>query len=106
MNWRAVKQEARDTVHKTMGYPCVYQHGVSAPVSCTVRHHRKSAYIGDDTLEFSPGLFSEINRVIIDLREVPSPQRGATLTFTTGEVLKLMTFVPQGENYVLAEVSV
>lgn len=112
MDWRAVKQEARDTVHKTMGYPCVYQHGADAPVNCTVRHHRKSAFIGDDTDEFSPGLLSQVNRVIVDLREVPSPQRGAMLTFIDDEgvplpdeaVLTLLTFTPQGEYYVMCEV--
>lgn len=112
MSWRAVKQEARDIVHKTMGHPCVYVHGANPPVNCTVRHHSKSAYIGDDTDEFSPGLLSQINRVIVDLREVPSPQRGATLTFvddlgiplTNVPVLTLLTVNPQGENYAMCEV--
>ncbi len=113
MSWRAVKQSARDIVHKTMGHPCVYQYGVADPVNCTVRHHSKSAYIGDDTDEFSPGLLSQLNRVIVDLREVPSPQRGATLTFVDelgvviphAPVLTLRTINPQGEHYVMCEVT-
>lgn len=112
MDWRAVKQEARDVVHQTMGYPCVYQYGSDDPVNCTVRHHSKSAFIGDDTDEFSPGLLSQLNRVIVDLREVPSPQRNATLTFVDNmgvplpqvPVKTLLTTNPQGEYYVMCEV--
>lgn len=105
MDWRAVKQEARDIVHVTMGYVCTYTHGATVIPDCIARHHKKSAYIGNDGDEFSPGYFSQIERVIIDLRQVPSPARGATLTFLNGDVLTLMTFVPQGENYVLCEVT-
>lgn len=112
MSWRATKQEVRDIVHQTMGHRCLYQLGVATPVSCTVRHHSKSAYIGDDTDEFSPGLLSQINRVIVDLREVPSPARGATLTFVDDlgvalpnvPVLTLLTVNQQGEHYVMCEV--
>lgn len=112
MTWRAIKQEARDIVHQTMGHPCVYQNGANPPVSCTVRHHLKTAFIGDDVEDFSPGLLSQINRVVIDLREVPSPARNATLTFVDelGDpiaglpVLKIDTTTPQGEHYMMCEV--
>jgi hypothetical protein len=112
MSWRAIKQEARDIVHQTMGHPCVYNDGVNLPVDCTVRHHLKTAFIGDDVEEFSPGLLSQINRVIVDLREIPNPVRNATLTFVDAlgvplagvPVLKIDTTVPQGENYMMCEV--
>jgi hypothetical protein len=103
MDWRATKQETRDIVHNTMGYPCVYNDG-TVPVSCTVRHHRKTAFIGDDLEDFSPGILSQINRVVVDLREVPTPKRNATLTFDDGTVLKIETVTPQGEFYVMCEV--
>lgn len=104
IDWRAVKQQARDIVHKTMGYPCLYDDGVNAPIECTVRQHLKTGYVGDDVDEFSPGYLSQLNRVIIDLREVSDPKRNATLTFTDGTVLKIETTVPQGNNYMLCEV--
>lgn len=104
MYWRTVKQAARDIVHNTMGYSCVYQNGTESPVRCVVRHHRKTAFIGDDIDEFSPGLLSQINRVIVDLREVPNPKRNATLTFDDGTVLKIENTTPQGEYYMMCEV--
>ena len=112
MGWRATKQSARDITHKTMGHPCVYRFGTDEPISCIVRHHHKTAFIGDNTDEFSPGLLSELNRVIVDLREVPAPKRNATLTFVDDlgvplahvPVLTLLTFTPQGEHYVMCEV--
>lgn len=96
-------------MHQTMGYPCRYADGSNPPIDCTVRHHSKSAFIGDDVEDFSPGLLSQLNRVIIDLREVPSPARNATLTFLDelGQplshlpVLKLDTMVSQNDNYVV-----
>ncbi len=104
MTWRADKQQARDIVHATMGYPCTYVFQSLTIADCVARHHRSTAFIGSDD-EFAPGLLSQINRVIIDLREVPEPKRTATLTFTdTGEVVVLMTFTPQGEHYVMCEV--
>lgn len=103
MDWRAAKQEARDIVHSTMGYPCIYAEVGGLTISCTVRHHRKTAFIGNEE-DFGPGLLSELNRVLIDLREVPSPKRNATLTFDDGLVLKIETTTPQGENYVMCEV--
>lgn len=104
MYWRAVKQAARDIVHKTMGLCCTYRYDDETPVPCTVRHHRKTAFVGDDIEEFNPGLLSQINRVIVDLREVPNPRRNATLTFEDGTVLKIETTVQQGEYYVMCEV--
>lgn len=112
MDWRAVKQEARDIVHKTMGYPCVYQDTVSGPINCTVRRHRKTAFIGDDLEDFSPGLLSQLNRVVVDLREVPSPVRNGTLTFVDAEgtplpevpVYKIEMMTEQGEHYLMCEV--
>lgn len=113
MDWRAVKQEARDVVHSTMGYPCVYVDGANDPVPCTVRAHRKTAFIGDDLVsDFSPGLLSQINRVIVDLREVPNPKRNATFTFVDAEgtplpsipVYKIEVTVDQGEHYMMCEV--
>lgn len=114
MSWRTVKQSARDVVHATMGYPCVYKYKTTEPINCVVRHHRKTAFIGDDTDEFSAGLLSQLNRVIIDLRQVPSPQRGATLTWVNEAgtaipnepTLELLTFTPQGEHYIMCEVKV
>lgn len=104
MSWRDIKQETRDLVHETMGLTCVYLSGVDDPIDCTVRHHRKTAFIGDDVEEFSPGMLSQINRVIIDLREVENPRRNATLTFEDGTILKIETTVPQGEYYMMCEV--
>lgn len=111
-DWRAVKQVARDIVHNTMGYPCLYQSGSNAPVPCTVRRHSKTAFIGDDLEDFSPGLLSQINRVVVDLRQVPDPKRNATLTFLGADglplaevpVRKIETVTPQGEFYVMCEV--
>ena len=93
-----------DIVHETMSFPCVYDDGVSEPIDCTVRLHRKTAFIGDDIEEFSPGILSQISRVILDLREIESPVRNATLTFTDGLVLKIDSTTPQGENYIMCEV--
>lgn len=104
MYWRTVKQAARDIVHGTMGHCCVYRFEDESPIRCTVRHHRKTAFVGDDIDEFSPGLLSQINRVIVDLREVPSPKRNATLTFDDGTVVKIEATVPQGEHYMMCEV--
>ncbi|MDC8457825.1 hypothetical protein [Marinobacter sp. DS40M6] len=67
--------------------------------------HRKSAYLGDNYNEFSPGYFSEINRVIVDLREV-TPERGAVIRFPDFEGIEVTVenYNPQGEHYALCEV--
>lgn len=112
MSWRAIKQEARDIVHKTMGYPCVYNDGANPPIDCTVRLHKKTAFIGDDVTDFSPGLLSQVNRVIVDLREVPNPVRNATLTFVDEDGVALPSIPPvridttvhQGEHFMMCEV--
>lgn len=102
-DWRAIKQECRDTVHNTFGYTCTYSDGAVIVPDCIVRHHHKTAYIGDGD-EFAPGLLSELNRVIIDLRQVPSPKTGAILLFLDGTILKLLNVTHQEDNYVMCEV--
>jgi hypothetical protein len=104
LSWRDIKQETRDIVHETMGLPAVYDDGSDEPIECSVRHHRRTAFIGDDIEDFSPGILSQINRVILDKREIESPVRNATLTFDDGTVLKIDVIVQQGENYVMCEV--
>jgi len=74
-------------------------------IPITVRLHRKSAYLGDSFDEFSPGYFSEINRIIVDLREV-TPERGATVRIPDFEDVTVVVenYRRQGEHYALCEV--
>ena len=102
-DWRAIKQEARDIVHGTFGYSCIYSDDTVTIPDCTARHHHKTAYIGDGD-EFAPGLLSELNRVIIDLRQVPNPKYLGTLTFLNGLVLTIQNVTDQEENFVMCEV--
>ena len=101
--WRAIKQECRDLVHNTFGFSCTYVSGATVIPDCIVRHHHKTAYIGDGD-EFNPGLLAELNRVVIDLRQVPSPKTGDSLIFLNGVVLKILNTTHQEENYVMCEV--
>lgn len=104
-NWAEQKQKARDAVHGTLGVFALYSDEQVREVPITVRLHRKSAYLGDDYSEFSPGLFSQINRVIIDLREV-TPKRGATVRIPEFDdiTVEIENYHRQGEYYVLCEV--
>lgn len=104
-NWAKTKQKSRDTVHKTFSVPAFYSDVNVSEVEILARLQRKSAYIGDDYDEFSPGLFSEINRVIVDLREV-TPLRGGTLRFPDYQdiVVTIENMNKQGEHYALCEV--
>ena len=107
MNWALVKQKARDAVHGTFSVPGFFTDASNVDLPITVRLHRKSAYIGDDYDEFSPGLFSEINRVIVDLREV-SPKHGGQITIPDfgGVEVTIENVQHQGENKALCEVRV
>ena len=105
MNWAAIKQSARDTVQKTFSVPGFYSDTTLVDVPIMVRLHRKSAYLGDSFDEFSPGYFSEINRIIVDLREV-TPERGATVRIPDFEDVTVVVenYRRQGEHYALCEV--
>lgn len=105
MNWAKLKQKARDTVHGTFAVPGFYSDSQNTDLEISVRLHRKSAYLGDSYDEFSPGYFSEINRVIVDLREV-TPERGATIRMPDFENVQVSVenYNRQGENYALCEV--
>ncbi|ATN93246.1 hypothetical protein [Marinobacter phage PS6] len=105
MNWAKTKQKARDAVHGTFSVPGFYSDSQQTDLELSVRLHRKSAYLGDNYNEFSPGYFSEINRVIVDLREV-TPERGAVIRFPDFEGIEVTVenYNPQGEHYALCEV--
>lgn len=105
MNWAQQKQKARDTVHKTFSVPGFYSDDTVTDQEVTVRLHRKSAFIGDDYDEFSPGLFSQINRVIVDQREV-IPKRGSTIRIPDFQdvVVNIENYKEQGEYKLLCEV--
>ncbi len=105
MNWARHKQKARDAVHRAFSVPGFYSDSLVTDLEISVRLHRKSAYLGDSYDEFSPGYFSEINRVIVDLREV-TPERGATIRMPDFENVQVSVenYNRQGENYALCEV--
>mgnify|MGYP003139046057 CR=1 FL=1 len=105
MNWAQIKQKARDAVHGTFAVPGLYSDSKVTDLEIMVRLHRKSAYLGDNYDEFSPGYFSEINRVIVDLREV-TPERGATIRIPDFENVEVSVenYNRQGEHYALCEV--
>lgn len=105
MNWAEIKQQARDTVHQTMSVPGLYTDTLQTDLPINVRLHRKSAYIGEDFDEFSPGLFSQINRVIVDLREVTPIRNGRIRIPDFGDVtVKIENVQNQGESFALCEV--
>tara|TARA_Y100000034_G_C6812437_1_gene365215 strand:+ start:560 stop:883 length:324 start_codon:yes stop_codon:yes gene_type:complete len=105
VNWAQIKQKARDAVHGTFAVPGLYSDSKVTDLEIMVRLHRKSAYLGDNYDEFSPGYFSEINRVIVDLREV-TPERGATIRIPDFENVEVSVenYNRQGEHYALCEV--
>lgn len=105
MNWAQTKQKARDAVHGTFSVPGFFTDSQVTDQEIRVRLQRKSAYLGDDYNEFSPGYFSEINRVIVDLREV-TPTRGATIRIPDFENVEVTieNYNRQGEYYALCEV--
>lgn len=107
MSWADLKQQARDAVHVTMSVPAFYTDATNTELPISARLHRKSAYIGEDFDEFSPGLFSTINRVIVDRREM-TPQRGGALRFPDYQdvVVKIENVQNQGEHYALCEVRI
>lgn len=106
MNIASVRQKARDALHKAMSVTGFYSDQSETDLEITVRLHRKSAYIGDDYDQFSPGHFSEINRVIIDLREV-TPERNGTIRIPDFDVtVRIENFQEQGEYKALCEVRV
>jgi hypothetical protein len=104
-NWADVKQKARDRVHQTFSVPGIYTDLTLVDYPIMVRLHRKSAYLGDSYDEFSPGYFSEINRIIVDLREV-TPERGATVRLPDFQDVTVVieNYRKQGEHYALCEV--
>ncbi len=104
-NWAQQKQKARDAVHGAFGVFALYSDDETTETPVTVRLHRKSAYIGEDYSDYSPGLFSQINRVIIDLREV-TPKRGGLVRIPDFDdiTVEIESYLRQGENYVLCEV--
>jgi len=106
-NWAQIKQKARDAVHGTFSVPGFFNSATVTDQEITVRLHRKSAYLGDNYDEFSPGYFSEINRVIIDLREV-TPVRGDMIRIPDFENVEVVieNYNRQGEHYALCEVRV
>lgn len=107
MNWAKQKQKARDTIHRTFSVPGFYSDTTETDLPIQVRLHRKSAFIGDNYDEFSPGLFSEINRVIVDLREV-TPERSGTIRIPDFQdvVVTIENYNRQGEHFALCEVRV
>lgn len=108
INWAEIKQQARDAVHSTFSVDGLYTDLVVSDVPVKVRLHRKSAFIGDAyDSEFSPGLFSEINRVIVDLREV-TPKRGGKITIPDFDnaTATIENVKEQGESMALCEVRV
>jgi hypothetical protein len=111
VNWAEIKQEARDQVHATMGVDAYYtpNGGVEQEDPITARLHQKSAFIGDDLdSDFSPGLLSQIDRVILDTREVPDPSRGDKLRFPDYQdvVIRIENRVWQAQHKVMCEVVV
>lgn len=105
-NFAKVKKEVRDIVHNTFSVPAFYSDSVIEHLEINVRLHRKSAFIGDEYQEFSPGYFSEINRVLVDLSEV-EPVRNAEIYIPSFDItVRVENVQKQGEDKALIEVKV
>ena len=112
MSWAAIKQQARDAIHQTMGVQAFYTPvatGVESATPITARLHQKSAYIGDDyDGDFNPGVFAQIDRVILDTTEIPDPKRLDQIRFPDYDnvIVYVENRVFQGQNRVMCEVVV
>lgn len=104
-DWSAHKQKARDAVHNAFKWEALYNDQSETDLPVNVRFHNKSAYLGNDLDSFSPGYFADIDRVIVDSREV-TPTKGGTFTFSDPDnsVVTIDSFKRQGEYYILCEV--
>lgn len=108
-SWAEIKQGARDQVHSTMGVDAYYTPvgGSEQAEPITARLHQKSGYIGDDyDGDFNPGLISQINRIVLDTRDVPNPVRGDTLRFPDYQdvVVRIENRTWQAQYKVMCEV--
>lgn len=110
MSWQETKKSCRALIHQGFSWSAFYSDEDRLNVPCSVRHHRKSQYIGEDYQDFSPGAFAELNRVIVDTDEI-KPRRGGKIRIE-GEtnpdgsdlVLQIENFEDQGQQYLLCEV--
>lgn len=105
-NFAKIKKQVRDIVHNTFSVPAYYSDNVIDHLEIKLRLHRKSAFVGDEYQDFSPGYFSEINRVIVDLSEV-EPVRNAEIYIPDFDVtVRVESVQKQGEDKALMEVKV
>lgn len=106
-NWAQIKQSARDVVHKTFSVPGTYSDSTQSGVPVNVRLQRMSAFVGNEyERRYSPGLFAEINKIILDLSEVTPTRGGVVVIPDYGVTVEIESYIKQGENKVLCEIRV
>lgn len=82
MAWADIRSAARETVHENFGRTASYLAPAGGMLidGITVRWHTKVLRHGDLDREGYPQVLEDVNRIILDIRQVPDPLRNGLVT--------------------------
>ena len=106
MGWAETRAAARDTVHATFGLSASYLAPGGGPLTSgiSVRWHTKTMRHGELDREGYPQVQEDINRIVLDILEVPDPQRNALVTLSDGRIYAIEYVMPFDGRYAPCDV--
>lgn len=99
MNWFATKAKMHQDVHGTFSVPATYRAaGSLVDVPINARLHTRREVIGDLDREGFTQVVQDVNRVVLDVTEVPNAGRLDRITFFDGRAFLLEVELATGNT--------
>ena len=81
-SWHELRGQARATVHGTFCREALYfAPGSSSGTTCLIRRHMANRRFGDLDREGYAQAIESLTEIVIDLLEIPTPERNARIEF-------------------------
>jgi hypothetical protein len=106
MSWADIKTLARAEVHENFGLSAQYLAPNGGPriTGITVRWHTKVLRHGDLDREGYPQVMEDVNRIILDSRAVPEPERNGIVSLADGRAYSIDYVLPYEGRFIPCDV--
>lgn len=106
MGWAEIRKQARRTTHATFALSAVYRSADgNTETPCNARLHSEKKVFGDLDREGFARMIEDQNLIVLDKREIGTPEKNATVDFGNDIIVEIVNILPDTDDFVRCEVT-
>lgn len=106
MGWADIRKAARRVTHATFSLPAVYRSADgNTETQCSARLHSEKKVFGDLDREGFARMLEDQNIVVLDIREIGTPEKNATVDFGNNIIVEIVNILPVTDDFIRVEVT-